>query len=42
MHRFRFDITAATRPWPVQRLTTQPAKGLPMLVRTRPHTISSD
>jgi cytochrome P450 len=35
MHRFRFDMTAETRPWPVQRLTTQPANGLPMLVKPR-------
>ncbi|QRM53690.1 cytochrome P450 [Sinorhizobium sp. BG8] len=35
MHRFRFDITDETRPWPVQRLTTQPANGLPMKVTAR-------
>ncbi|PTM95996.1 cytochrome P450 [Mycoplana dimorpha] len=41
MHRFRFDVTAATRPWPVQRLTTQPANGLPMRVSARPGAASS-
>ncbi|MDX3930160.1 MAG: cytochrome P450 [Shinella sp.] len=35
MHRFRFDMTDRTRPWPVQRLTTQPANGLPMRVTAR-------
>ena len=35
MHRFRFEMTAETRPWPVQRLTTQPANGLPMRVTPR-------
>jgi cytochrome P450 len=35
MHRFRFDVTADTNPWPVQKLTTQPQGGLPMLVSLR-------
>ncbi len=35
MHRFRFDLTDQTRPWPVQKLTTQPQNGLPMLVTPR-------
>lgn len=36
MRRYRFDMTEETRPWPVQRLTTQPANGLPMRVTHRP------
>ncbi|MCA1368752.1 cytochrome P450 [Bradyrhizobium sp. BRP14] len=35
MHRFRFDLTDETHPWPVQRLTTQPRGGLPMRVSAR-------
>ena len=35
MHRFRFDLTAETNPWPVQKLTTQPQNGLPMRVTPR-------
>jgi cytochrome P450 len=35
MHRFRFDLTDETHPWPVQRLTTQPRGGLPMRVSMR-------
>ena len=35
MHRFRFDMTAETKPWPVQRLTTQPANGLALRVTAR-------
>ncbi|OWO96671.1 cytochrome P450 [Rhizobium esperanzae] len=35
MHRFRFDQTATTNPWPVQKLTTQPQNGLPMRVTSR-------
>ncbi|WP_457661764.1 cytochrome P450 [Sinorhizobium medicae] len=35
MHRFRFDVTDETHPWPVQRLTTQPRGGLPMRVSAR-------
>lgn len=35
MRRYRFDVTAATNPWPVQKLTTQPQNGLPMRVTIR-------
>ena len=35
MRRFRFDMTAETRPWPVQRLTTQPSNGLALRVTAR-------
>jgi cytochrome P450 len=35
MHRFRFDMTEDTNPWPVQKLTTQPQNGLPMRVTPR-------
>jgi cytochrome P450 len=35
MRRYRFDVTAATKPWPVQRLTTQPQGGIPMRVSRR-------
>lgn len=35
MSRFRFDTTPETRPWPVQKLTTQPDGGLPMRVSRR-------
>jgi cytochrome P450 len=35
MHRFRFDMTPMTKPWPVQKLTTQPQGGLPMQVTPR-------
>jgi cytochrome P450 len=35
MHRFRFDPTDETNPWPVQKLTTQPQGGLPMRVSRR-------
>jgi len=35
MHRFRFEATADCRPWPVQKLTTQPEGGLPMMVSPR-------
>ena len=35
MSRFRFDTTAETNPWPVQKLTTQPQGGLPMRVTAR-------
>lgn len=37
LHRFRFTCTADCKPWPVQKLTTQPDGGLPMTVRTRPY-----
>ena len=35
MSRYRFDTVAETRPWPVQKLTTQPSGGLPMKVTAR-------
>jgi len=35
LSRFRFDVIAATKPWPVQRLTTQPRGGLPMRISRR-------
>ncbi len=35
LSRFRFDCTDACNPWPVQKLTTQPAGGLPMTVTAR-------
>lgn len=35
MSRFRFDTVAETKPWPVQKLTTQPEGGLPMRVTRR-------
>lgn len=35
MSRFRFDTVAETKPWPVQKLTTQPQGGLPMAVARR-------
>jgi cytochrome P450 len=35
LSRFRFEATEATRPWPVQKLTTQPQGGLPMAVSRR-------
>jgi len=35
MSRFRFDTLTTTKPWPVQKLTTQPAGGLPMRVSPR-------
>ncbi|MGN6469364.1 MAG: cytochrome P450 [Rhizobiaceae bacterium] len=35
MSRYRFDTVAETRPWPVQKLTTQPEGGLPMRVTRR-------
>jgi len=35
MSRFRFDTVAETKPWPVQKLTTQPQGGLPMRVSPR-------
>ena len=40
MQRFRFDMTEETKPWPVQRLTTQPANGLALRVRARPRASS--
>jgi cytochrome P450 len=35
MSGFRFDTVAETKPWPVQKLTTQPQGGLPMRVTRR-------
>jgi cytochrome P450 len=35
MSKFRFDTTPETKPWPVQKLTTQPQGGLPMRVTRR-------
>ncbi len=35
MRTYRFDVTPQTRPWPVQRLTTQPQGGIPMRVTRR-------
>ena len=35
MNRYRFDATPDTKPWPVQKLTTQPRNGLPMRVSLR-------
>lgn len=35
MRKFRFDAVADFKPWPVQRLTTQPKDGLPMRVSAR-------
>ena len=35
LHRFRFTCTAECKPWPVQKLTVQPAGGLPMTVSAR-------
>ncbi len=35
MSRLRFDTLPQTRPWPVQKLTTQPQGGLPMRVSRR-------
>jgi len=38
LSRFRFDVTDDCRPWPVQKLTTQPQGGLPMTVTPRNRT----
>ncbi len=35
LSRFRFETLPETRPWPVQKLTTQPQGGLPMHVVKR-------
>jgi cytochrome P450 len=35
LSRFRFDTVPGTKPWPVQKLTTQPQGGLPMQVTRR-------
>ncbi|WP_244490970.1 cytochrome P450 [Paramesorhizobium deserti] len=35
LSRYRFDTVSQTKPWPVQKLTTQPQGGLPMKVTSR-------
>jgi cytochrome P450 len=35
MRRYRFGVTASIKPWPVQRLTTQPLNGIAMTVSAR-------
>lgn len=35
LSRYRFELVPETRPWPVQKLTTQPEGGLPMRVTRR-------
>lgn len=35
LSRWRFDMVAETRPWPVQKLTTQPEGGMPMRASRR-------
>jgi len=35
LSRYRFDCTDKTKPWPMQKLTTQPEGGLPMRVSRR-------
>jgi cytochrome P450 len=35
LSKFRFNTTPETKPWPVQKLTTQPQGGLPMRVERR-------
>lgn len=35
MKRYRFDVNANTKAWPVQRLTTQPLNGIAMSVSAR-------
>ncbi|GHC66258.1 cytochrome P450 [Limoniibacter endophyticus] len=35
LKRYRFEKTPGLKPWPVQKLTTQPQGGLPMLVERR-------
>jgi cytochrome P450 len=35
LSRFRFETLDTTKPWPVQKLTTQPQGGLPMRVAKR-------
>lgn len=42
LHQFRFDCTDTCRPWPVQKLTTQPQGGLPMTVTARRRTDTPD
>ncbi len=41
MQSYRFDMTDKTHPWPVQKLTTQPADGLPLRVSRRQRVGSS-
>jgi len=35
LSRYRFDCTEKTKPWPMQKLTTQPEGGLPMRISRR-------
>lgn len=35
MHRYRFDLAGDRKPWPVQRLTTQPVNGIDLKVSAR-------
>jgi len=35
LDRHRFEVLETTKPWPVQKLTTQPQGGLPMKVVKR-------
>lgn len=35
LSRYRFDCTDKTKPWPMQKLTTQPQGGLPMRISRR-------
>ncbi len=35
LSRYRFDLTDNTNPWPVQRLTVQPAGGIPLKISLR-------
>lgn len=35
LSRYRFDCTPECKPWPVQKLTTQPEGGLPMRISLR-------
>ena len=35
LKQFRFEATAECKPWPVQKLTTQPQGGLPMRISIR-------
>nr|WP_188821121.1 cytochrome P450 [Brucella endophytica] len=35
LSRYRFDTVGDTKPWPVQKLTTQPQGGIPMKVSPR-------
>ncbi|PWE52471.1 cytochrome P450 [Metarhizobium album] len=41
MHRYRFEMTPETDPWPVQKLTTQPLNGLALRVRARSSSSSA-